>query len=130
MILGTKIFLTLTGLTYIALSIWCTVAPATTSRKVGFDLIGGSGSSEFLVIYGGLEMAMGIIFLAPWIRSEWTYPALWACVVIHACLAIYRTIGFIQFEKIESLTYRLAIGEWLIFLVSLALLLGGRGVDK
>ena len=52
----TRIFLTVVGLIYLLLSIWCSVDPASTSRSVGFTLQTGSGQSEFLVIYGGLEL--------------------------------------------------------------------------
>lgn len=40
---------------YFALAVWCSLDPETTTRTVGFERIGGSGRSEFLVIYGGLE---------------------------------------------------------------------------
>jgi hypothetical protein len=58
-----RAILLLFGALYLALGAWCLLAPSTTSRKVGLELIGATGRSEFLVVYGGLELAMGAFFL-------------------------------------------------------------------
>ena len=115
----TRIFLTVVGLIYLLLSIWCSVDPASTSRSVGFTLQPGSGQSEFLVIYGGLELALGIIFLWPLWQPGVTRYSLIVCVIVHGCLVLFRSIGFFVFSGIGSTTYSLAAGEWLIFLISL-----------
>ena len=43
-----KIFLAVVGLVYLALALWCSIDPKTTSEKVGFQLQPGSGQSEFV----------------------------------------------------------------------------------
>ena len=122
----TRIFLTVVGLIYLLLSIWCSVDPASTSRSVGFTLQTGSGQSEFLVIYGGLELALGLIFLWPLWQQDVTRFALVVCVVVHGCLVLFRCISFFVFTGIGSTTYSLAAGEWLIFLISLGFYLVQR----
>ena len=114
-----KTYLTLVGLMYVGLSLWCSLSPEVTSGKVGFELLGGAGKSEFLTIYGGLEMGMALIFLLPLVRSEFLTGSLTSCVLIHACLVLYRTIGFFLFTDISSMTYRLAAGEWIILTVGI-----------
>ena len=47
------------------MGIWCSVQPAKCSRKVGFELLGGSGQSVFLVVYGGREFTIELRFLMP-----------------------------------------------------------------
>lgn len=116
-----RLFLAIVGLVYLLLALWCSVDPASTSRSVGFILQPGSGQSEFLVIYGGLELALGIIFLWPLWQREVTRYALVVCVIVHGCLVLFRTAGFLIFADIASMTYSLAVGEWLIFLVSLGI---------
>ena len=118
----TKIFLTLVGLIYLALALWCSMDPQTTSRKVGFELNPGSGQSEFVTVYGGLEFGMAVIFMMPLLWHESTRFALIACVIMHASLAAFRTFAYFSFEGIGSFTHRLAIGEWVILLISIALL--------
>ncbi|MEI8020810.1 MAG: DUF4345 family protein [Schlesneria sp.] len=113
-----KIFLALVGFAYIGLAGWCSLQPEKTAKGVGFSLQPGSGQSEFLVVYGGLELALGLIFLWPLYRPEESAFPLFACLVIHACLVLFRTISFFLYSGIESTTTYLAATEWLIFLGS------------
>ena len=114
-----KIFLGSVGLMYLALATWCSTSPAITSDKVGFILDPGSGQSEFLVIYGGLEMGMALIFLLPLFFTKYIEGSLLACIAIHACLVLFRTISLFIYTDFEGITYNLAIGEWVILILSL-----------
>lgn len=114
-----KIFLGLVGLLYAGLAIWCSVSPSVTSEKVGFEIKSGSGQSEFLTVYGGLEMGMALIFLLPLIRSEFLFSSLIACILIHVCLVVFRTVGFFLYTDISGMTYKLAAGEWVILVLGI-----------
>ena len=114
-----RIYLSVVALLYIGLSAWCSLDPQTTSSKVGFERLGGSGKSEFLVIYGGLELGMALVFLLPWFNQEFTLASLWACIAIHACLVFFRTVSFFLYADISTMTYQLAIGEWDILLLAI-----------
>lgn len=111
-----RIFLTIVGLAYIVLAVWCSWLPTTTSNAVGFTLQPGSGQSEFLTVYGGLELALGLVFLWPLVRPSETAYALFLCLLIHGCLVAFRTTGFILYTGIPTTTYGLAATEWIIFL--------------
>ena len=113
-----RIFVALVGVLYVLLGLYCAILPARASKAVGFGLNGGAGQSEFLTVYGGLEVGMGLVFLLPLLRPMDTEFALRACLIIHGCLVLFRTIGFFAFRDIASTTYNLAIGEWVIFLAS------------
>lgn len=117
----TRIFVCLVGLLYVVLGLYCSLLPARASKAVGFELTPGSGQSEFLTVYGGLEIGMGLVFLLPLLRPGETEFALRACLIIHAGLVLFRTIGFVTFRNFESTTYSLAIGEWIILLASAVL---------
>lgn len=106
------------GLAYLFLAGWCAFKPDQTSASVGFTLQKGSGQSEFLTIYGGLEFALGVVFLLPLIRPANTSFALALCLWIHACLVFFRSSGFVMFKEIPTMTYALASVEWIIFLGS------------
>ena len=116
-----RIFLAMVGTAYLLLAGWCTFRPGQTSQSVGFSLTQGSGQSEFLVVYGGLELGLGVVFLLPLFNPERTEFALLVCLILHACLVLFRTLGFLVFSGIQSTTYVLAGVEWFIFLGSLAL---------
>ncbi len=121
MVTVARTFLALTGAIYLYLSAWCSLEPAKTSELVGFTLNPGSGQSEFLVIYGGLELAMAILFLLPSIKPHATRSSLFACIVIHGCLVAFRSVSFFLYDDISTMTQKLAAGEWLIFLTSAAI---------
>jgi hypothetical protein len=117
----TRIFLALVGILYVLLALWCAIAPENTSQSVGFTLQPGSGQSEFLTVYGGLELGLGIMFLLPFYTQESLRFSLLTCVIVHGSLVLFRTVGFFLFNGFESTTFYLAGGEWLIFLISLTL---------
>lgn len=114
-----KALLALIGVLYLSLAIWCSVSPDETSRKVGFQLLPGSGESEFLVVYGGLELGLALLFLMPLIRGDSLAYSLLACVLIHGSLVAFRTVSFFLYSGIGSMTYNLAVGEWVIFILTL-----------
>ena len=76
----------------------------------------GSGQSEFLTVYGGLQFALGAFFLLPIIRPTELNRALFLCLWIHGCLVVFRTISFCLFGEIPPMTFSLAAVEWIIFL--------------
>lgn len=117
-----KLVVGLTSLIYFALSIWCSLQPEVTSHKVGFELRGGSGQSEFLTVYGGLEFGLALILAATLWQNETVIYGLWVSTLIHGSLVIFRTIAFFRFSDFESFTYRLAVGEWIILAITIILL--------
>jgi len=126
-IVTTRILLGGLGVVYILLAIWCAAMPEQTSKAVGFTLQPGAGQSEFITVYGGFELALGLIFLWPLFRPASLEGALRVCLLMHACLVLFRTSSFLLFEGIPATTKYFAIGEWLIFLLSLlAVVLANR----
>lgn len=116
-----RLYLMLVGLLYLGLAIWCAIDLETTSKAVGFQLVGGSGQSEFFTVYGGLEFGLALVLLWPLVQARYTHFGLVACTLIHGSLVVFRTIAFFRFEDLERMTYQLAVGEWVIFLVGLVL---------
>ena len=117
-----KTYLVIVALLYLGLALWCSFQPNVTSEKVGFQLVGGSGKSEFLTVYGGLEFGLALVLLASLAKPETVGFGVIACVLIHASLVVFRSIGFFYFRDFESITYKLAIGEWVITLVGIAII--------
>lgn len=109
-----RLFLAIVGAAYIFLGVWCGAMPDRTAKSVGFALTPGSGQSEYFVVYGGLELALGIAFLWPMRQKEDTEFALRLCCLIHSCLVVFRTASFFRFSGIGTTTFVLAGVEWLI----------------
>lgn len=111
-----RIFLAIVGAAYIALAAWCSFMPEKSALTVGFALQPGSGQSEFLTVYGGLELALGLAFLWPLYRPAETALPLLLCLLVHGCLVAFRTAGFVLYRDIQSATYGLAATEWIVFI--------------
>ncbi|TWT34235.1 hypothetical protein [Blastopirellula retiformator] len=116
-----RAFLALVGSLYVGLGIWCAVAPEKTSKMVGFGLQPGAGQSEFLTVYGGLEVGLGLLFLWPLYRNGDVEFPLTACVIVHGALVLFRSIGFFTYSGFSPMTYNLAVSEWAIFLLAVGL---------
>ena len=114
-------FLAAVGIAYLGLGLWCAVLPERSSDAVGFTLQPGQGQSEFVTVYGGLEVGLGLVFLWPVLSREDITVALRTCLLVHLGLVIFRTIAFSRFSGFETTTYALATTEWLILLTSAAL---------
>ena len=125
-----KSYLIATALIYTALAIWCSLQPAITSEKVGFTLQGDSGKSEFMTVYGGLELGLALVLFACVFRPEFTSPGVLACVLIHGSLVVFRTISLVLYPAVEPLTWRLAAGEWGILLAGCAILWFSRSAQS
>lgn len=115
----TRGLLALIGILYIGLGLWCALQPATTSATVGFVLQPGAGQSEFLTVYGGLEVGLGIAFLLPLIQPAWERSTLVQCLCLHGAIVAFRTVGFVLFPNLPRATLQLATGEWVILLLCL-----------
>ena len=118
---GTKIFLTILGVIYLAFAAWCVLKPAETARAVGFELAPGAGQSEYTTVYGGFQLALALLFLWPWLDASVLPYSLLTCLVIHACLVLMRTLGFFLYSGIPAMTIGFAISEWIVLAISIAL---------
>lgn len=116
-----RIYLTIVGLLYAGLAAWCTFSPMATSAKVGFELPGDSGKSEFMTVYGGLEFGMALIFLMPLLRKDATAFSLIGCICIHASLVAWRSVSLMIYQEFGSMTTKLAIGEWVLLLSAIGI---------
>lgn len=90
--------------------------PAKSSKAVGFSLEAGSGQSEFLTVYGGLQLALGISFLWPLLRPADITFSLLLCLIVHGCLVLFRTLSFALYSGIPTTTMFLAAIEWIILI--------------
>jgi hypothetical protein len=111
-----RVFLAIVGAAYLVLAAWCAIWPDTTSASVGFTLQPGSGQSEFLTVYGGLQVAIGFAFLWPMYRPSDIRLPLFLCLLIHGCLVVFRTLSFGLYSGVPATTMVLAATEWIIFI--------------
>ncbi|MEM9657854.1 MAG: hypothetical protein AAF961_05780 [Planctomycetota bacterium] len=114
-------FLGIVGGAYFVLAVWCAVAPTQTAAALGFDPRPGLGQSEYFTVYGGLQAALGFLFLLPLKKRRYLPLALLACVIVHGNLVLFRTISLALYTDFPATIYVLAGAEWLLFLCATAL---------
>ena len=117
----TRLFLAVVGAAYIVLGLWCVLRPAQTSAAIGYRLEPGNGQSEFVTVYGGLELALGALFLLPLAARDATGWTLLACLVIHVALAVFRLLTLAIYPGTSATIHVIAVLEISIALGSAAL---------
>jgi hypothetical protein len=118
-------YLYLNAALYAVFAVWCTVSPASTARNIGYTSLSSGGRSEYLVIYGGLQLGLAALF---WILAR--NPAtlrLWIQISIglYAPIVLYRIITVIRFWPVTPLTAGTGILELSLLVAALAILVKG-----
>ena len=100
-------YLYLNALLYGLLAVWCTLLPETTSSAVGYQVLSKSGQSESLVIYGGLQLGMAVLFAYfAWTRQPRN--GLVVALGFYVPIVLYRGFTLAQLWPLEPTTLLLA----------------------
>lgn len=105
---------------YVVLAGWCTLSPRGTSESIGFEFAKNSARSEYIVIYGGLELGLALFYLFTALDSSMWKAGILFSLCLYGCLAVYR-IGTIVFMRdLGTFPYAMAVIEvsmaaWALF---------------
>lgn len=97
-----RVILGFLGFCHILVSIWCAVDSAGASNWLGHSLELPAAQSEFFVIYVGLHLALGIIFIAAAVKEKMTYPGLVGAVILHTTMLAVRIITVLSIDEIGT----------------------------
>ncbi len=56
------VYLYVNAALYLLFAVWCTFAPSSTAKNIGYSALSNGGHSEYLVIYGGLQLGLAMLF--------------------------------------------------------------------
>lgn len=116
-------WLTLNALLYLALGVWCTLNPAGTATAIGYDLTNGSARSEYLTVYGGLEIGMAAFFaICAW-RPDLRQAGLLFGVLSYGGIVLWRAITAFTMAEAGSFPRIMLPIEGLLFASALFLYL-------
>jgi hypothetical protein len=118
-----SIYLWLNAALYLGFAAWCTFSPWRTAGNIGYTMMSSGGRSEYLVIYGGLQLGLAAIF-ALFARGDVQVQrlGLQLALCLYAPIVVYRLVTVAKFWPIPGLT--LAVGSLeLALLVAAAALL-------
>lgn len=117
------VFLYANALLYAVFAAWCTFAPRRTAEAMGYASLSASGQSEYLVVYGGLQLGLGLFFLYCARTGEERLGLLLA-LALYAPIVAYRVVTVGRFWPIGGATLWVAGLELALLLASVALWLG------
>lgn len=113
-------YLYLNAVLYALLAVWCTLFPTRTAAAVGYQVLSKSGQSEYLVIYGGLQLGMAFLFA----YFAWTGQprnGLVVALAFYVPIVLYRAFSVARLWPVEPTTVFLAVLEWLLLIAGVVL---------
>lgn len=122
-----RAYLLLNAALYLIFSLWCTFSPEKTAANIGFAFRSGSGRSEFVTVYGGLELGMAVFFLITGMRGEYQLAGLLFALCLYAAIVAFRIVTLLTVPGIERITYG-TFGLEAILGIAAAILWWKRGV--
>lgn len=112
-----KAYLYFNAAAYLLLAAWCTLSPWGTAAALGLRLDGSSGLSEYVVIYGGLQLGMAFLF-AYFARANQLRNGLVLALAFYIPIVLYRSASLALLWPVGPVTLGLAVGEWLLLLAA------------
>lgn len=112
---------------YVVFAIWMTLSPWRTAAAVGYEVLSRSGRSEFLVVYGGLQLGLAAFFAMMAASPQTQRVGVLFAVCLYAPIVAYRIITVVRFWPVGMTTLWTGALEVTLLVVAIVLLLLGRG---
>lgn len=106
---------------YLLFAIWCTLGMSKTSANLGYEVLSASGRSEYLVIYGGLQLGMAALFAYTAANPQLQRPGLLIALCFYAPIVAYRVVTVLKFWPVRSMTLYVGALEVLLLVAGLLL---------
>jgi hypothetical protein len=114
-----KIYLVLNAVLYALFAAWCTLSPGRTATNIGYTTLSPSGRTEYLVVYGGLQLGLAIIF-AMLARGDVALQrfGILASLCLYVPIVTYRVVAAVRFWPLEPTTLAVATLEVLLLIAA------------
>lgn len=116
-----RLYLFLNAALYVLFALWCTAAPEKTASAVGFTFRSGSGTSEFIAVYGGMELGFAAFFLLAALSPTLRPAGILFSICFYGGIVLFRAYSFATVAGIERPTYILASLEAALLIAALIL---------
>ena len=117
-----RVYFWANALAYALLGLACILNPERLARAVGYYTLDNSGSSDFLAVYGGLQLGLAAFFGLAGSREELERPAVLFSLCLYAGLVALRLPSLAIYHPVRTITYA-AAGAELLGLVFAGILL-------
>ena len=116
------IYLYINAALYLLFAVWCTVASDSTSTNLGYRVLSAGGRSEYLVIYGGLQVGLALMFWLLARDSQYQRLGILISAAIYVPIVLYRVITVAKNWPVPALTLGTGILEATLMVAALVLL--------
>jgi hypothetical protein len=106
---------------YVVFAAWCTFAQTKSAAALGFLKLSPAGQTEYVVVYGGLQLALALLFGAAAMGVVTPRVGLMMSLAIYAPLVVYRAIAWLIHKPDSATALATAILE--ITLLTIAVFL-------
>lgn len=117
------IYLYINAALYVTFAIWMTLSPWKTASAVGYQSLNASGRSEYLVIYGGLQLGLAIFFALAAATPNYHRLGILFSVCLYAPIVIYRIVTVIKFDGVGANTVAIGALEVVLLIGAVVLYL-------
>ena len=114
-------YLYLNAALYLVFGVWMTLSPWKTAASVGYQELSAGGRSEYLTIYGGLQIGLAAFFALAATVTEFHNAGILFALCLYVPLVFYRAITLVKYWPVRSKTVALAALEFLLALGAIAL---------
>jgi hypothetical protein len=102
-----RIFLAICGFVYCALGALCAASHMSVANAMGYALPNTTSQAEFVVVYGGLEIGVGLFLLLAASRESFVKAALYFVAILHLSLVVARLATIAVFSDFDPVIYNL-----------------------
>ena len=120
--MATRIFLGLNALVFVGYGLVCLLSPSVVADQTGMVLATGVARTEVRAMYGGLQIAVGLLSLAGVMRPALQPSVLFTLLFLFFGLASGRILGILVEPDPGSYNFSAAAFETLFGAISAALL--------
>ncbi len=99
---------------YVVFAAWCTIAARKTATNLGFESLSNSGRSEYLVVYGGLQLGLALAFGYCALNPGMQRTGVLFALAVYAPIVAYRVCTVIAFRPVQTTTIAVGILEGLM----------------
>ena len=100
----TRSYLFINAMLYSLLAIWCTIQHNRTSAASGFETLNNSGHSEYLVIYGGLQLGLAVFYAHLGSQTALHRTGVLFSVMLYVPIVVYRVMTILHFSPVSKIT--------------------------
>jgi len=99
-----KAYLLVNAALYAVFALWCTLKATNTATSLGYVALNNSGRSEYLVIYGGLQAGLAVMFFLLARNAAYHKLGILVSIGVYAPIVLYRLATIWTFSPVSPLT--------------------------